>query len=245
MPRRKKFALLFVPALLVTGCGGDGDKGEAATTTVPPSSTAPGSTDPTPTNPVSSDPAKAEQAKAAIFQSSDLPAGWKEHDPEAGLNLETTWNDLTRCLGVDRKGQPLGIATSPTYLRGLATQARSTVEYLPAASTQPIAAALAGPRFKDCATKAFNADVKRSAPEGGVPGQVEVSSLDFPQLGQATSASRINVTINLDELEVPIFQDLIVVFDGDAVIRMMFLNPGGPFPPDLQRSLVDKAVGRA
>jgi hypothetical protein len=49
----------------------------------------------------------------------------------------------------------------------------------------------------------------------------------------------------LDELQVPIFQDFLVFFDGDTVVRMFFLNPGGPFPPNLERSLVDKVLARA
>ena len=184
-------------------------------------------------------------AKAAVLQATDLPAGWREQDPDGGLFIEATWQDLTRCLGVESTGQPLGIATSPTYVRGLATQARSTVEYVPEQRAQAIAAALAGPEYKECATKAFAADAKRSAPEGGVPGPVEVTPLDVPALGKVTSASRINVTMNLEELKVPIFQDFLVVFDGELVTRLMFLNPGGPFPPELERSLAEKVVARA
>lgn len=247
MRTHRALALFLVTGLVVASCGGDGDKG--ATTTVP-SSTAPTSTGPSTAGgdapiPPSSDPARAERAKAAILQGSDLPPGWKEQEPGEGLDLEIAWADLTRCLGVERTGRPLGIATSPTYLRGLATQTRSTVEYMPEPSVQAISTALAGPKFNGCATDAFTADSKRSAPEGGVPGPVRVAPLDFVKLGQTTSATRINVEINLAELQVPVFQDLVVVLDGEKVIRMTFLNPGGPFPPELERSLVEKVVGRA
>jgi len=245
MQTRRAHAFLLVAVLLMASCSGDGDSDEAtATSSTAPSSTAPGSGGPGTEDPGSTDPAKAALAKAAITQSTDFPPGWGLQDPQEGLDVEILWQDITRCLGVERKAQPVGFATSPTYLRGLATQARATVEY-PESSAQSIASALAGPKFKDCATEAFTADVKRNAPEGGVPGPTTLSTLDFPKLGQATSATRVNATISLSELQVPIFQDYIVVFDGDAVIRTVFLNPGSAFPPDLQRSLVEKAVARA
>lgn len=59
---------------------------------------------------------------------------------------------------------------------------------------------------------------------------MEVTPLEFPELGEETFAWRANVTIDLEGLEVPIFQDLVVVFDGEAVSRLMFLNPGSEFP---------------
>jgi hypothetical protein len=89
------------------------------------------------------------------------------------------------------------------------------------------------------------ADVGRSAPEGGTPGPVEVSALELPDLGESTFASRVNVTIDLQGLKVPIFQDFVVVFDGEAVSRLVFLNPGGEFPPELQRTLVETVADRA
>ena len=72
-----------------------------------------------------------------------------------------------------------------------------------------------------------------------------MSAVDFPQLGTATSATRVKVTLNLPERQVPIFQDLIVVFKDESVTRVVFLNPLEPFPEDLQRSLVEKVVSRA
>ena len=248
--RHRALGFLLVSTLLLAGCG-EGDDGteDAGTTTTTAASdttetTAPASGDEA-TDRQSTDPEKAAQAEAAILRMEDLPEGWGEHHPEEGLGLEATWQDLNSCLGVEGPEQPLGIATSPTFLRGLATQVRSTVEYMPEAQAQEIAAALAGPEFEQCATEAFEEDVARSAPEGGVPGPVEVSPLEVPELGEQTLAWRINVTINLEGLEVPIFQDLVVVFDGEAVSRLMFLNPGSEFPPELQRTLIETVVDRA
>ncbi len=252
MQPHRALALLLVSTLFLAGCGGDdgGDEDAGTTTTEAPDttettdSTAPSSDGQTPDG-ESTDPARAAQAEAAILRMDDLPEGWELQHPEEGLGLEATWQDLMTCLGVEVADQPLGIATSPTFLRGLATQVRSTVEYLPDAQAQAIAAALDSPQFQQCATDAFAADAARSAPEGGVPGPVEVSPLDFPELGEQTFAWRVNVTIDLEGLEVPIFQDLVVVFAGEAVSRLMFLNPGSEFPPELQRTLVETVVDRA
>ncbi|MBW3548407.1 MAG: hypothetical protein KY452_09780 [Actinobacteria bacterium] len=250
MQRHRALGFLLIATVLVAGCGegDDGAEGAGTTTTTAArgttETTAPASGDEA-ADRQSTDPERAAQAEAAILRMEDLPEGWREQPPEEGLELEATWQDLTSCLGVEGPEQPLGIATSPTFVRDLATQVRSTVEYMPEAQAQELAAALAGPEFQQCATEAFEEDAVRSAPEGGVPGPVEVSPLEFPELGEQTLAWRVNVTIDLEGLEVPIFQDLVVVFDGEAASRLMFLNPGSEFPPELQRTLVETVVDRA
>lgn len=239
MHARRVVRLLAVAALFGAGCGGGGDGGPGAGGT-PAVSAAPV------TSPPTTDPALAAKATAAVLQPGDFPAGWKPvpEDDGGGLNIERLWAELTRCLGVDASGQRAAVATSPTFLRGLATQARSTVEYTSAATTGAITAALDGPKFQGCAKEAFDADVKRSAPEGGVPGPVAVAPLDAPRPAPQTYTYRVTVTINLDELKVPLFQDFFVMFTRGAVIRMLFLNPGSEFPRDLERSLVEKVVAR-
>ena len=239
-------SLCVVSALFLAGCGSGDDDGDAGGTTAPPSggvtTTATGAA--TTTTPAK-DPAKAAKAAAAVFQASDFPAGFAPQPEDEGLGLDAIWSDLTGCMGVDTAADRAGTATSATFLRGLATQARSTVEYTTPSSSAAVATALAGPKFQQCATDAFAADVKRSAPEGGVPGPVEIAPLDVPTPGPKISAYRVNVTINLQELQVPLFQDFLVVFDGEALVRMLFLNPGSAFPPELQKTLVDKVVARA
>lgn len=237
MRHHRALAPVLATVLLLAGCGG-GDAGEGATgtTTSAPTSSAPA--------PVSADPAKEAQAKAAVLQDADFPPGWQQQEPEEGLDLETTWRDLTACVGVEGAGETLAIATSPTFLRGLATQARSTVEYMPEPQAQSVAAALDGPKFQECATKAFAEDAGRNAPEGGKPGPVEVKPLEFAELGERTFAWRATFNLALGDMQVPIVQDLVAVFDEGAVSRFMFLNPGSPFPEDLGRSLVETVVGR-
>jgi len=159
-----------------------------ATTTTAPATTAP--------------PDLAAKARAAVLLKADFPAGF-EPVPEAdggGLNIEKLWGELGGCLGV-APAQPASTASSPNFLRGLATQARTTVEYMPEASSAALAKALGGPKLQGCATNAFAADVKRSAPEGGVPGPVTVAPLNAPPVAPKSFAYRITVEVSLDELK--------------------------------------------
>lgn len=230
-----------VAALLAAGCSSGGrTAGTQTTTTLTP-------VGPTTTAPAVTDPAMSAKAKAAVLQQSDFPAGWTTQPEDAGLGLETVWSDITRCLGVQETVLPAGMATSPTFLRGLATQARSTVEYTSASSADAIATAFASPDFEACAGQAVAADVKRSAPAGSVVGQVQMAALPAPQglpAAQRTAANRFTVTMDLQGMNVPITQDFVVVFTGGTIVRTIFLNPGAPFPPDLEQALLQKVVGR-
>lgn len=255
MQRKPAVMSLLVSTLLAAGCGG-GDGGGSTTTVPAPevTTTVPATTTAAPSTTaaaVTSSTAAAAAANlgpkalAAIFQQADLPAGWKPVDPaDPQLNLETVWTELTKCLAVPAT-KPLGIATSPTYIRGLATQARSTVEYTTEAAATAFATALAAPKVQGCLTDAFNADVKRSAPEGGVPGPVAIASHNVGAVAPKTNAYRITAEISLSELKVPINQDFVVIFSGGTIIRALFLNPGSEFPQDLEKSLLQKVVSRA
>ena len=235
---------LLIAVLLLGGCSGGGGDGEAAGGTAP--TAAPTTAAPVAATAAPADSPQSAKAKAATLQPGDFPPGFQPQpeEPGQGLNIEQLWAELTRCLGVDAAAQRTGIGTSPTFLRGLATQARSTVEYTSEATAGAVAAALAGPKFQSCATDAFNADVKRSAPEGSVPGPVTVTPAAAPPVAQRISAIRVTVTINLAELKVPLFQDFLVAFERGALIRFFFLNPGSEFPQDLERSLMQQVISR-
>ena len=252
--------LLLALLLLPAACGGDGEEATATTTTVPPpaettttpvptsitvpTTVAPVTTAPAPTAAAADPAAQTAKAKAAVLQQADFPAGW-EAIPAAdggGLNVDTIWTELTTCLGVTPA--PIASSTSPTFLRGLATQARTTVEYTSEASANAIEAALSSRQANACLASAFTADVKRSAPEGGTPGPATVAPHNVAAVAPRTKAYRITAEVSLDELKVPLFQDFYVIFTKGAVIRAMFLNPGSPFPPELERTLLQKVVGR-
>lgn len=244
--RKLRFTgFIFVTALLVASCGGgsDANKG-AAGTTVPAPTTTVAPAPSTSAAPPTTDP-RADRAAAAVLQLADFPPGYSLQPPDQGLYIDLVWQDIIRCLGVESVAQPAATATSETFLKDIATQARTRVDYVSAEAQQAIAAALASPQVDQCLTDAFTADAVRSAPDGATPGPSVVSPLDVPQAGDQTLAWRINLTVNLGDLQIPIYQDFMVVFKDGTVIPMFFLNPGSPFPRALEASLVDTVVSRA
>jgi hypothetical protein len=182
-----------------------------------------------------------------VLQTGDFPYGYQpqQPDPNGNLQIDVLWADITHCLGLPDPTAEGREASSPTYKLGLATQAVSTIEYTTPLATADIAAAVGGPAFTFCATTAFNANAKRVAPQGATPGPAALSPLNVPPVGDKMFAFRINITQNLSDLQVPISQDFYVIINGVTVSRLWFLNPGSPFPPDLEQSLVQKVVTRA
>jgi hypothetical protein len=245
----KTRALLFVLALalLAVACGDAGEKVSGTATTVAAAPQHLVADTPT-TALAATNPALAAKATAATLQKADFPAGFEpqKEEPGQGLQIDALWADLTRCLGVGTGAPPAGTATSPTFLRGLATQGRSTVEYTSEPAAAAIATALTGPKAQTCLDQAFAADLNRSKPEGSTPGPVTVASRTVASAaGQKTLAWRVNASVNLGDLVVPLFQDFQVTVSGGTVVRMLFLNPGAEFPQDLEKTLVDKVQTRA
>jgi hypothetical protein len=246
MQRRRAVLSLVVVALVAGGCGGGGGKDKAVGTTTTTVAPEPGTSILTTTT-LGTDRVLAAKAVAANLQKADFPAGFEPQPDETGqgLGIDQVWLDVTRCLGVERTAAPAGTATSPTFKKGLATQGRSTVEYTTEPAASAVATALTGPKSVDCLTQAFAADVDRSKPEGAKPGPVKVATREVTVAGQRVLSWRINASVNLAELVVPLFQDFTVMFNKGTMIRLFFLNPGSEFPQDLEKTLVDAVVARA
>jgi hypothetical protein len=246
--------LVLLLSIVVSACGGGSSK-TGSGTTLPPPTVASTTTSTTVAAPPTTNAALVAKATAALFQPTDFPAAFKPQPDQGGtcpadpnincssLSLETIWHDILTCLAV--ADTPQAVATSATYLEGLATQARATVEYSTADSASAVEAAVTGPMFQPCVIKAFTADAKRSAPSGATPGAVTVAPLAAPQVGQKVSATRLNVTMNLSALPIKLYQDFVVVFNGGTIVRMFFLNPGSGFPSTLEQSLLQKVVTAA
>lgn len=274
MKTHRSIALLFASAVLLAGCGGGGSTegasdiaaGAPPTTSAMPTTTnttvvappqqsppAPASTAAVlaPSAPAAVAPppevvgVTPAQAEAAVLQRRDLPDDWKAQDASDGLHVDVFWREVTGCLGLQGVEPPAAWAVSAGYMHGLATQARTMVEYRRSSANAEIAGALEGPAFKDCALRAIAADVDRSAPQGAVREGIDFAPLNMARAGERTISWRAITTVNVDGLRVPLHQDFVVAFKGQAVVPMAFLSPGSPFPPDLEGSLVQTLVSRS
>jgi hypothetical protein len=45
-------------------------------------------------------------------------------------------------------------------------------------------------------------------------------------------------------LKIPLFHDYYVLVTPTSVVQLWFLNPGSDFPPDMERTLVNKVLSR-
>ncbi|MEO7520093.1 MAG: hypothetical protein ABIY58_15190 [Acidimicrobiales bacterium] len=231
----RTMVLLTMAAWSITACKGGGDAGSEK-------SAQPGRP-----------PLVQAKADAAVLKDSDLPDSWKRAAAADQLDEEATWGALTTCLGIGNAGATQAVALgevaraqSPTHLTGQGTQVTSTVAYLATdQEMRRVTGAFAGPQLDDCSQQALSRAVAAGAPEGATPGPVEVAPLDLPPSGDVTSAHRATATVNVGGVKVPITMDYVVVFKGISISRLLFVNPGEPFPQDLQRSLVAKVAGRA
>ena len=222
---RRWFVFLFLGAVLLSGCGDDDEETPAQPAPKPPQA----------------------RAEAAVLTLADLPAGWKAFAEADRPDHGPTFEALASCLGVQDPDQDaVGAAMSPTFVAGLATQVTSKVAYSPSPErAREVASAYTGDKFTGCAQQAFAGDVTRNAPPGATAKDVQVAPLEFPPLGDSTAAHRVTATIEIMGGSLPLFMDFVAVFEGEAVSRLVFLNPGSPFPAELQRSLTEKVVTRA
>ncbi|MGI8758410.1 MAG: hypothetical protein ACR2K0_03810 [Acidimicrobiales bacterium] len=233
--------------MLFSSCGGDdGNEDDGGTTVPETTTTAPDTTAGTEGSAPELSGAEAE-AEAAVLQTEDLPAGWEAKPDEESLDHETTWAALLACGGIAGPGEGLAAnASSSTFQTGVGTQVTSALSYYDSAATvEALAEAFTADDFLACGEGALLDDVERNAPPGATFSDLVVAPLEFPELGETTVSYRINGMIDIGPVTIPLFQDFIAVFDGDAVSRLNFLNPGGPFPEDLQQTLVETVVGRA
>lgn len=222
---------VLLSAVLLAGCG-DGDDEASGTRTDDSASEQAG---------------EQARAEAAVLALADLPAGWRAQAEEDRPDHDTTWQALADCLEIEDPSQAaVAAATSPTFVSGVATQVTSSVAYLGSEEqVQAVAAAYTGEQSLACASEALASDVERNAPPGGTVSEVQVAAFEFPDMEDAVAAYRAMARIDLGEVTVPIVMDVVTIFDGRAMSRMVFLNPGEPFPEELQRSLTEKVVGRA
>lgn len=247
MRSSRMLSLLVVPALLLVACGDGGDdEGASDTTVADVTTTAPDDTTTAPEDDEPDDSGAQSDAEAALLVIGDLPSGWAAKPEAEELDLEPTWQDLLACGDItDPSEGEAASASSPTFLIGVGTQVTSTVAYYdsPERVTE-LAEALAREDILDCVGDAFLAGLERDNPPEFTFGDVTAAPLEFLGAGETSVGYRVTGTRNISAMSFELFQDFIVVFDGDSISRLFFTNPGEPFAEDLQRTLVETVTER-
>jgi hypothetical protein len=188
---------------------------------------------------------KATADKASL-QAADFPAGWKSEPHEKLPGEDEMAAEIAKCLGVSSPStRATAQVRSADFSSGLATQASAVITFVKTEKEASAdAAAFGGAKFPECATPGFTAQVQRVAPEGATVDGLKITKIAFPASGDHTAAHRVEATIRVGEMPVPINIDLVHIVKGRAEVQMTFVNPGAPFPEDLSRSLSAKIVER-
>lgn len=225
-------AAVLVVLLLAAGCGGDDDTSADATTTISDA------TSPSPQ-------AGGDQAalEALVLQEGDFPPGWIS-EPAEPDEADDTGEELEACLGIAVDDDSRPEAESRQFSQGPLTQASSSVSLAPdQAAVDTEFAAIRGPKFLDCAERAFDEAAIEDPEVGFAPSQAEL--LEFPDVGDGVVASRLSTSVTAEGQEIAIYADLVFVRRGLAELSFSFINAGEPFPTDLATELVQKVLSRA
>ncbi|HVE46144.1 MAG TPA: hypothetical protein VNA57_05310 [Acidimicrobiales bacterium] len=220
MRRKSSLKALAVVMALTAGCGGDDDEPDLA--------------------------ADREKAREAMLRAADFPSGWspKPHEKLPGEDELTA--EVAQCIGISNPStRSTAEVRSPDFTSGFATTASSVITYVRSEEEAAAdAAAFAGEKFAQCAEPGFAKQVQAVAPEGATVEDVKVSPARFPTHGDRTVAYRVNGTIHIGEMKVPVNIDLVRIFKGRAEVTFVFSNPGAPFPAEVARSVAAKVVER-
>lgn len=185
-------------------------------------------------------------ARKANLQTADFPAGWKSEPHKKLPGEDDRTAAIATCLGVTPPStRATAEVASPDFSSGLATQASAVITFVETEEEASAdAAAFAADKFPGCAEASFAAQIQQVAPEGATVDGLKITKIDFPATGDHTSAHRVEATLHIGAMTVPINIDLVHVVEGRAEVAMVLVNPGSPFPEDLARSLSAKIVER-
>jgi hypothetical protein len=224
MSRWHRGMTAFVPLMLLAACGRD----------KPPPVAGP-------------DPAASKRsADEAVMKAADVGAGWSAV-PGDQLRPEAIWTDLLGCLRLGDAGAGrVPEARSPTLAQGAGFMVASAVWYVTDDRVQKISAGLSGNKAEQCARTALAADLEKGrAPGSSTVGEVQATPLRLPSISQNTWARRGIATFDLGGKKTAEVLDFVVVVNGNAVSTLAFKSAGGPFPQQLQITLVNKLINRA
>lgn len=232
--RARLTAVLVVVAVGVAGCGGEesADKSSPTTTTV---TTGDGDE-----RPSSDDQAKAE---AVVLQESDFPADWTS-EPAEGDDEEGD-AAFRACLGLEPiEDVAAAEADSPVFRTGGATEVKSSATVAPTADAiNETFAAFEGPKMLECLTQNLEGQFEAETEVTLAPPRAE--KIDFPELGDGSTAVRVTSSFPADGEQVPLYIDLVAIKKDRVGMALMLVNAPEPFPTAAAVELAQIMVARA
>lgn len=220
MRRTWCFKVIAVVVALSAACGGGEDKADPAS--------------------------DKEKAQKAVLRAADFPSGWSSKPHEELPGEDERAAEIARCIGISNpSARASAEVRSPDFTSGFATSAFSVITFVKTEEEAAAdAGAFAGEKFAQCAEPEFAEQIQAVAPEGARVENVKISRSEFPAHGDRTVAYRVNGTIFIGEMDVPVNIDLVQIFKGRAEVSFVFSNPGAPFPADVARTVAAKVVER-
>ncbi|MCA1844308.1 MAG: hypothetical protein LC792_14190 [Actinobacteria bacterium] len=186
-------------------------------------------------------------ANGANLRLSDLPAEWKSSPLAAGSQAASEESDraFADCMG---RPPPETIRTARADSEDFSAQeTRRASSNVQVVRTVEIArddfTALRTDKALECRKAQIDAEFRRQVPDA-VP-QTTIERLDLPQFGDQSVAFRVTAVGLNQGQEIRTYIDLTFVQKGRAELSAGFINRSAPFPSDLEKSLVQRMVGRA
>jgi hypothetical protein len=218
--------------LAVPGCGGGGGDGGD------------GGDDALGTTAVLDDQALARDIN---LRTSDFPTEWRGTPLPADAEAVNARNsrELAECMG---RPAPEEIRTALADSEDFsAIDTRRVTSSVQLVRTEELARgdfeALRTDRAIGCHRSQIEAEFRRQLP--GASPQVSLERLPMPTFGDETVAFRVDATSLAEGVQVRTFIDLVFVRKGRIEISANFINRTVPFPSELERSLLQRMVGRA
>ena len=217
-------------ALAATACGGGGGAvGSGATS---------------PTTTTVDDHALADRANLRL---SDFPTEWKASPLGTGTLEASEASDraYADCMG---RPHPDQIRTARADSEDFSAQdTRRVTSNVQVVRTAEIArddfAALRTDKALECRKVQIDTEFQRQVPDA-VP-KTTIERFDLPQFGDQSLAFRVLAVGQVQGQEVRTYIDLAFIQKGRAELSGAFINRTSPFPADLEKTLLQRMVGRA
>jgi hypothetical protein len=186
-------------------------------------------------------------AQRANLRLSDFPTEWKSQPLAPGSEAASEASDraFASCMG---RPPPEEVRTARADSEDFsAEETRRASSNVQVVRTVDIArddfTAQRTDKALECRKAQIDAEFQRQVPDA-VP-KTTIERLDLPQFGDQTVAFRVTAVGVVQGQQVQTYIDLAFVQKGRAELSGGFINRSTPFPADLEKTLLQRMVGRA